>query len=154
MTGERPANRTCVCVLCRLPVTHERAARRAAIRFPADGTGTAPSVDGGRELPVPVDPRVGDHLKPADQLLAVHKVFPRDGFQDAIHYQGGLGGIRRTSPQHCRHGIILRPVKPALLRRGVIGQARSRGLRVPPMNADTSGKATYHQQSQKPVSSL
>jgi hypothetical protein len=43
-----------------------------------------PPVDGGRELPVPIDPRAGERLKPGDQLLAVQRVLSRDGFQDAL----------------------------------------------------------------------
>ena len=71
-----------------------------------------PAVDGGRELPVPVDPRIVATSKPGDQLLAVYRMLPRDGLQDPAHYLGGLGRIRRAPPQHRRHGVLARPVKP------------------------------------------
>ena len=60
------------------------------------------SPHGGQQVPGlggadhPVDPRVGGRLEPGDQLLAVHRMLPRDGLQEAAHYLGGLGGIRRA----------------------------------------------------------
>jgi hypothetical protein len=53
-----------------------------------------PSVDGGRELPVPLDPRIGEHLQRGEQLFAAQA--PPGGLQDPVHYLAGLGGIRRA----------------------------------------------------------